>query len=219
MIISAHPDDEVLGAGGTILKHKYSGHDITWLIATGISEEQGYAKQVVEKRQAEIQEAAHLLGVRRTYTLNFSTTSLTDGSIPALIEGIADVFRQEEPEIIYSVNRSDAHSDHRILAQALFSCTKSFRYPFVKQVLMYECISETEFAPALHENVFVPNYFVDISQHIDEKLEAMKIYASEVGDHPFPRSLENIKALAHFRGATAGVDYAEAFQLVKFIDK
>ena len=84
---------------------------------------------------------------------------------------------------------------------------------------MYECISETEMAPALSENVFLPNYFVDITDFMDQKLELMKIYESEIGDPPFPRSLENIKALAHFRGASAGVLFAESFQLLKYIDK
>jgi LmbE family N-acetylglucosaminyl deacetylase len=84
---------------------------------------------------------------------------------------------------------------------------------------MYECISETEFAPALSENVFIPNYFVDITEYLQIKLEIMKVFESEIGEHPFPRSLENIKSLAHFRGASVGVGYAEAFQLLKYIDK
>lgn len=84
---------------------------------------------------------------------------------------------------------------------------------------MYECISETEFSPALAENVFLPNYFVDITAYIEKKLEIMEVFESEIAEHPFPRSLANIKALAHFRGASVGVKYAEAFQLLKFIDK
>lgn len=84
---------------------------------------------------------------------------------------------------------------------------------------MYECISETEFAPTLSEKVFLPNYFVDISTYFAEKLEIMKIYESEIGTHPFPRSLRNIEALATYRGASIGVEYAEAFQLIKYIDK
>jgi hypothetical protein len=84
---------------------------------------------------------------------------------------------------------------------------------------MYECISETEFAPQLPEKVFIPNYFVDISEFFDKKLEIMQVYQSELGEHPFPRSNRNIQALATFRGATVGVNYAEAFQLLKFIDK
>ena len=84
---------------------------------------------------------------------------------------------------------------------------------------MYECISETEFAPPLHENIFIPNYFVDISDYINEKKSIMKVYSSELGKHPFPRSEKNIDALATFRGASVGVKYAEAFQVLKIIDK
>ena len=117
------------------------------------------------------------------------------------------------------MNRSDAHSDHRIIFDAIAACTKSFRHPYLKRLLMYECISETEFAPSLPERVFQPNYFVDISDYLLSKLDIMKVYESEIGIHPFPRSLKNIESLATFRGASVGVEYAEAFQLVKFIDK
>ena len=83
---------------------------------------------------------------------------------------------------------------------------------------MYECLSETEFAPALPEKVFIPNYYVDISEFLQEKISIMQIYDSELGVHPFPRSIDNIKALATYRGASVGVNYAEAFQLIKYID-
>jgi hypothetical protein len=98
------------------------------------------------------------------------------------------------------------------------ACTKSFRYPFIKKVLMYECISETEFAPAFFEKVFLPNYFIDISVFIEKKIEIMRVFESELGNPPFPRSEENIRALAKFRGSTVGCQYAEAFQVVKIID-
>ena len=84
---------------------------------------------------------------------------------------------------------------------------------------MYECISETEFAPQLHEKVFIPNYFVDISDFFKQKLKIMQVYESELGVHPFPRSGRNIEALATFRGASVGVEYAESFQIIKIIDK
>ena len=84
---------------------------------------------------------------------------------------------------------------------------------------MYECISETEFAPQLHEKVFIPNYFVDISDFFKQKIKIMQIYESELDEHPFPRSERNIEALATFRGATVGVEYAESFQVIKIIDK
>ena len=219
IVISAHPDDEILGAGGTLLKHKKNGDKIYWLITTNIFEEQGFSKERVFSRQREIEKVSEALGAEKVFMLDYPTMSLSTSTLIEMVPKISKVFTEIEPEIVYCLNRSDAHSDHRITFDAIMACTKSFRYPFIKQVLMYECISETEFAPQLPEKVFIPNYFVDISPFLEEKLELMKIYESEVGAHPFPRSLRNIEALATYRGASVGVEYAEAFQLIKYIDK
>jgi LmbE family N-acetylglucosaminyl deacetylase len=219
IVISAHPDDETLGAGGTILKHVANGDNVYWVIVTNVFENQGFSNERVQSRQEEIREVEKLLGISKTYLLNYPTMTLSSSSLIKMVPEISSVFFEVKPEIIYTPNRSDAHSDHRVIFDAVMACTKSFRYHFIKQILMYECISETEFAPALAEKVFLPNYFVDITIYLDKKNEIMKIFESELGQHPFPRSLENIKALAHFRGASVGVQYAEAFQLLKYIDK
>lgn len=219
VVVSAHPDDEILGAGGTLLKHKSAGDNIFWLIITCITEKQGFSKERVESRAEEIQKVSDMLGVNKTFILDYPTMNLSSSSLITMVPKISDVFYEVEPEIIYCLNRSDAHSDHRVTFDAIMSCTKSFRYPFIKKVLMYECISETEFAPSLPEKVFIPNYYVDISAFFLKKLEVMKVYKSELGEHPFPRSLRNMEALATFRGASVGVDFAEAFQLIKYIEK
>ncbi|UZH55525.1 PIG-L family deacetylase [Salinimicrobium tongyeongense] len=219
IIISAHPDDEVLGAGGSILKHIENGDEVYWLITTNVSEAQGFSKERVDSRQEEIKKVEKMLGIKTTYMLNYPTMTLSSSSLIEMVPKISDVFTQVQPEVIYCLNRSDAHSDHRITFDAVMACTKSFRYPFVKQVLLYECISETEFAAALHEKAFIPNYFVDISDYFKRKIEVMRIYESELGQHPFPRSERNMEALAVYRGASCGVTYAEAFQLIKYIDK
>ena len=219
IVISAHPDDETLGVGGTILKHIANGDDVYWLIITNVFENQGFSKERVESRQLEISKVEKMFGFRKTYNLNYPTMTLSSSSLIKMVPDISSIFSEVKPEIIYTLNRSDAHSDHRVIFDAVMACTKSFRYPFIKQILMYECISETEFAPALAEKAFLPNYFVDITDFIDKKNEIMKIFASEIGEHPFPRSVENIKSLAHFRGASVSVKYAEAFQLLKYIDK
>lgn len=219
LVVAAHPDDEVLGVGGTMLKHKANGDRVCWLIITNISEQQGFPKERVESRQQEIDKVARLLGVDEVVKLDYPTMTLSSSSLLTMVPKISEVFTRFKPEIIYSHNRSDAHSDHRVIFDAVMACTKSFRYPFVKQVLMYETISETEFGPALAEKAFLPNYYVDISDYLPKKLEAMDVYESEVGEHPFPRSLRNLEALATFRGASVGVTYAEAFQLLKYIDK
>jgi LmbE family N-acetylglucosaminyl deacetylase len=214
LIVSAHPDDEILGAGGALIRHRDQGDEIHWLIATNISEEHGFSKERVTSRQEEIRKVAKQLNMK-VHLLNYPTMTLSSEDLLTLVPKISKVFTQTEPRIVYVLNRSDAHSDHRILFDAVQACTKSFRYPFIREVLMYECISETEFAPMLPENAFLPNCFVDISEAMDEKMELMKIYDSELGEHPFPRSERNIRALATYRGATCGVEYAEAFQIIK----
>lgn len=218
IIISAHPDDETLGAGGTLLKHKENADEIYWLIVTNVFENQGFSKERIESRQIEIEKVADHFGFNQVFKLDYPTMTLSSSSLIRLVPEISKIFLEVKPEIIYTLNRSDAHTDHRYLSDAVMSCTKSFRYPFIKKVLMYECISETEFAPAFFEKVFVPNYFVDITEYIDKKLEIMRIFESELGEPPFPRSLENIKALARFRGSSIGCHYAEAFQVVKIIE-
>lgn len=219
IVIAAHPDDETLGVGGTILKHISQGDQVAWLIVTKLTEDQGFSNTRIQSRKNEIQIVAKKYCFSNVYNLEFPTTSLSSLSIKELINRVSDVFNDFEPEIVYTMNRSDIHSDHRIIFDSVFACTKSFRYPFIKKVLMYECISETEFTPALAENQFIPNYFVDISPFFIQKCEIMKVYNSELEEHPFPRNLKNIEALAVFRGATIGVEYAESFQLLKYIDK
>jgi LmbE family N-acetylglucosaminyl deacetylase len=219
IVISAHPDDEVLGAGGTLLKHKNCGDNLAWVIITGIDEANGFTKERVRTRELEIQQVSDSIGFSKVYKLNYPTMGLNPETVNEMIPKISSIFNEFEPEVIYVMNRSDAHSDHRYTFDSIAACTKSFRYPFIKKVLMYECISETEFAPILPERVFQPNYFVDISGFFKRKIEIMQIYSSELGEHPFPRSNRNIEALAVHRGATVGVEYAEAFQLIKYIDK
>jgi LmbE family N-acetylglucosaminyl deacetylase len=219
LIVAAHPDDETLGAGGTILKHKNNGDNIFWLIVTNISESQGFSSERVGMRQNEIEIVAENYKFNEVIKFDIPTMSLNDSNLNDLIPRISKLFERIKPEVIYIMNRSDAHSDHRVIFRSVMACTKSFRYSYVKKVLMYECISETEFSPILPENVFQPNYYVDISDFFNKKIEIMNVFKSEMGEHPFPRSNKNIEALAIFRGAYAGVQYAEAFQLIKLIEK
>ena len=217
LVISPHPDDETLGCGGTILKHKDIGDKIYWLIITNIVVKNGWDKDIVEKRQKEIKTVAEMYGFEKTFKLDYPTAKLDIIPIQEIIDSISGVILEIKPEIIYLPNRSDVHTDHQITFKAAYSCTKNFRYPFIKKILMYETLSETEFAPALPENAFIPNIFVDTTKYFEKKLEIFKIYKSEVMEEPFPRSLDSIKALARYRGSQIGVEYVEAFMLVREI--
>lgn len=215
LVISVHPDDETLGCGGTILKHNAIGDEVFWLILTKVDYSVGFNQEFINKREVEIKQVAQLFGFEEAFHLDFITTKLHLFDFTSLIEKISEIIKKVRPEIIYMNNRSDIHTDHQIAAKAILSCTKSFRTPFIRRILMYECLSETEYAPPLAENIFAPNIFSDITNYLERKIEIMQIYQSEVHSPPLPRSIENIRALARFRGASCGVDYAEAFMLIK----
>ena len=217
LIVAPHPDDETLGCGGTILKHKSAGDIVDWLIITNIIPEEEYSTGKYEERQVEIDSVANEYSFDDVFKLDFSTTMLDSIPNKEIIEAVCKVIYAVKPNIIYIPYRNDVHSDHKATFDAVISSIKTFRCPSAKRVLMYEVLSETEFAPALQNFAFSPNSFSDISGYFEKKMAIMKIYKGELGEHPFPRSEKNLKALATFRGATAGVKYAEAFMVLKEI--
>ncbi|HDZ60909.1 MAG TPA: PIG-L family deacetylase [Candidatus Pacearchaeota archaeon] len=217
LIISPHPDDETLGCGGTILKHIAAGDEVYWLIMTNISVETGYDKIQVKKRQQEIDNVAKEYGFKKVFKLDLPTTKLDVIPGGQIIESVSKIINKVKPHVFYMPNRNDVHSDHKVTFDSVISSTKTFRNPFIKKIMMYETVSETEFSPPLQDIAFIPNGFSDISDYLDRKISIMKIYRNELGIHPFPRSIKNLKALATFRGATAGVKYAEAFMVLKDI--
>jgi N-acetylglucosamine malate deacetylase 1 len=216
LFISVHPDDETLGCGGTILKSKKQGEEIYWLIITSMGNNHPLInnQEAISKRADEVKLVANKYGFIETIELGFHEILLDEINFRELVESIGKVIDKIKPEIIYINNRSDVHSDHRVGFNAVSSCTKSFRKPFIKRILMYETLSETEFAPALNENTFNPNVFVDISSFIEEKISIMSIYNSEIMDDNYARSLSAIRALATYRGSRIGVKCAESFMLL-----
>jgi N-acetylglucosamine malate deacetylase 1 len=217
VVVAPHPDDETLGCGGTILRHKADGNQVFWLIITNIDEVHGWDKEVVERRQKEIAEVADLYKFDKVIKLNFPTTTLDALPVSTLIQAVSEVFNEIKPELVYLPNRTDVHTDHQVTFQAVWSCAKFFRAPYVKRVLIYETVSETDFTPPSHEGIFSPNVFVDITPYFEKKLEIFQKYRSEVMDPPFSRSLESIGALAKVRGSRIGVCFAESFMLLEEI--
>ena len=213
LIIAVHPDDETLGCGGTLLKHKANNDEIHWLICTETNNKNSF----YSTREEEIKKVSKAYNFNSTTNLKLKTMQVDEYSMSDLIGKISKVINDVKPNIIYLPFKGDVHSDHRKIFEASYSCTKSFRYPFIKKIYMIETLSETEFAPSTKEDSFVPNIFVDISDFMDKKLEIIKIFESEIDEHPFPRSEKNLKALAILRGATAGCEYAESFVLLKEI--
>ncbi|MGN9133994.1 PIG-L deacetylase family protein [Clostridium sp. HCP1S3_B4] len=216
LVVSPHPDDETLGAGGTLLKYKAQRKNIYWLIISNIEEKYGYSKEQVERRNNEIKKVSELYDFTKVYNLKLFPAKLDSYDDNEIISKVSNVIKEVKPEEIILPYRNDVHSDHKKVFDCVYSCTKVFRYNFIKKILEMEILSETDFANTQYG--YVPDYFVDISNYFDKKVQIIKEYKSEIGKHPYPRSVEGIEALAKIRGIAAGVKYAEAFKVVKIIE-
>lgn len=217
LIIAPHPDDETLGCGGTIVRHIEEGDEVHWVIVTSIDELSCFTEIRKNSRREEIQKVKFEYGFKSIHELKFNSMQLDVLEKGAVIAAMSSVFNEVEPDTVYVPYRLDAHSDHEVVHDAAMACTKSFRYPFIKTVRVYETLSETEFGMRPEDAGFKPNTYVDISSYLSRKIEIMSMYKGEMGDHPFPRSVDSLKALALLRGAVAGCYYAEGFMTVKEI--
>lgn len=215
LVVSPHPDDETLGAGGVITRAKNEGHEVYWLNITGILESENYTQEQVKKRNKQVESVKEYYKFDGEKDLNLPTTKLDTISDNVGIGLINEYIQSIRPQVLFLPDYNDAHSDHRIVFRWVYACTKSFRAPYIKSILTMEIISETDFG--LPDHPFIPNVYIDVSNYIEKKIGAFKLYETETGNHPFPRNLNNVKALAHIRGAEAGVKYAEGFRLIKSI--
>ncbi len=218
LVVAPHPDDELLGCGGLLLRHVANGDIVGWLLMTTITEGDGWSKGRIDQRAIEIERVREGLGIasHHLYALGLPTTELDKIPMSTLVARVSDVFNDFQPEEVLLPHPGDVHSDHRVTFNVATACTKWFRYPSVKRVLTYETLSETD-AGIDPKQTFHPNVFIDISSYLDRKIELMQVYTSEMGDFPFPRSKEALCALAKVRGVQAGFKAAEAFSLLREI--
>ena len=217
LIVAPHPDDETLGCGGTIAKAVARGDSVYWLIVTCMEEGVGFSKNQIEKRRLEIQQINRLYQFKDMIQLNFPAANLNEGNKGKLIEQVGDFVDRLKIHTIYLPYKNDIHSDHKFVYEAIIAVSKWFRHKSVKRILCYETVSETNFSSNGIGEAFSPNVYEDITSTLNDKLLAMNVYSSEIGEHPFPRSIEAIKALAVLRGSECGCIYAEAFMLLKEI--
>ena len=135
LIVAPHPDDETLGCGGTIYKHKFKRDEIYWTIVTGISEKDGWTKEEINKRQTMIQSVSKEYGFKDVFQLDFPTTKIDTIPISSIIDAFVDIYKKVEPEIIYMPYAYDVHTDHQVIAKSFQSTIKWFRYPSIQKVL------------------------------------------------------------------------------------
>lgn len=218
LVVSAHPDDETLGCGATLLKLANLGASLHWLVVTSASLPE-YSEKQISMQSKQIEKVRKAYPFESITWLKHPTTRLETLPLTTLIDGFRGCLKEVHPEWVFVPNRSDVHSDHHVVFQALSAVLKPIYMHSlgIKRVLACEINSETEAAPPLPENIFLPTILFDIGDTLQRKLDIMKLYKTEIQPEPLPRSLSAIRALARYRGASIGVEYAEAFMLIREI--
>ena len=216
VIVAPHPDDETLGSGGTLLRHQSQGDSIHWLIVTAMTPDLFDAARMA-RREKEIEAVAAAYKFKSVTALGYPTARLDRVPQDELVGAIGAVFEKVSAGTIYLPHPADAHSDHHVVFRAAAAATKWFRYPSVKRILAYETVSETNFSLSPDRVAFAPTTYVDISPWLERKIELMRMFECELGEHPFPRSEAAIRALATLRGSESGCVAAEAHLLLKEI--
>jgi N-acetylglucosamine malate deacetylase 1 len=216
MAIAAHPDDETLGCGGTLLKHRASGEELHWLIATSRSTPR-WSTEAVKTQDAQVEAVARAYSVERVHRLGFPDAGLDTVPISSLIESIDVAVSGVRPALVYVVHGGDVHTDHSLVYSAVMSALKSFRMSAlgIRRVMSFETLSSTDAGPQNDSNAFRPNVYSDISPYLEEKCRILSLYETEVQEGWLPRTQSAVAALARTRGASVGVQHAEAFALLR----
>lgn len=220
LVFAPHPDDEVLGCGGTIARYVAEGANVYVCIVTSalppvyddtIAKQNGWPHNIYP----EIVEAHKILGVKETFFLQFPTVQLEtvpryefNGKIMSLVQKI-------EPDVVMIPHFGDMQRDHTLTSEAIMVAVRPKYENTIRYVYSYETLSETEWNIPHVANVFIPNTYVDISDYLELKKQAMNCFQSQLSDFPNPRSLQAVEALAKLRGSTMGSYAAEAFSLIR----
>lgn len=224
LVVAAHPDDEVLGCGGTIAKHTISGDKVHVVImAEGITSRDSKRdlsknENALSRLQESAVQASKVLGVSSLDLKDFPDNRMDSVDLLDVIKVVEDFIDRYRPDIVYTHHMGDLNVDHRVVHNAVVTACRPLPSSCVESLLFFEVPSSTEWNTPF-SCIFSPNWFVDISQTINIKMSALKAYNSEVRDWPHPRSIPALEHLARWRGASIGVDAAEAFILGRKIIK
>lgn len=214
LILAPHPDDEIIGVGGTIAKRAQTGDEVYVCIVTkGI--ELLFKEAFIEQGRRECREADAKLGVKETIFLDFPAVMLETVPRYEFNGKIAEVVQRINPDEVYIPHRGDMQIDHQMVVDAAMVAVRPRGKDYPKRVYAYETLSETGWNIPNTVNEFIPTVYEDITDTFKLKLEAMDVFQSQLAPFPAARSIGAIDALAKFRGATVSVEAAEAFSLIR----
>ena len=212
LVFAAHPDDEVIGVGGTLIKRKEEGHSTAVCYFTKAVKKKNTGQEIRDKL-LETKKAGKVLALERQYFLNYPAGCVDRIGQERIIESIKKVIKEFQPDVIYTHYIYDLHSDHRILTENVLIAARPANFDFITQVYFYNEFTSSTFW-SLPENVFKPNVFVEISGTIMKKLKAFSCYKSQIREGYSTRNVDFLEKAASYYGQLIGVKYAETFRLV-----
>jgi len=219
LVIAAHPDDEVLGCGGTMARHVLAGDQVYCLIlGEGITSRYSQpeqAKRELEQLKAQVEKTARVIGTKMVFFRDFPDNRFDTVPLLTIVKAIEEVKEEVRPDVIYTHHHGDLNIDHQITFRAVLTACRPAKDETVKEIYSFEVPSSTEWNAPQPQNYFMPNVFVDISDTLDKKIEALKTYRGEIREYPHPRSPEALQAIASRWGSVAGYQAAEAFELIR----
>ena len=218
LVIAPHPDDEVIGCGGTIAKYAAMGHEVYVAIVTkGTSPI--FSEEYTERGRLECKKADALLGVKETIFMDFPAVRIEEVPRYELNEAFIELIQKIMPDIVYLPHRGDMQLDHKMTVDASMVALRPKYSHVVSKIYSYETVSETGWDVPNTVNEFIPNVYNDITGFIDKKIEALSVFRSQIAEFPNARSLKAIESLAVYRGTTVGVEAAEAFSMIREIQR
>lgn len=222
LIIAAHPDDEVLGCGGTIAKHAQHGDEVYSLILgegiTSRHSQRGRAiTEELEHLKLAAEQAAKILGIKKVFFKDFPDNRFDTIPLLEIVKAIEEVKGEVKPDIIYTHHQGDLNIDHQITFKAALTACRPLKGESVKEIYSFEIPSSTEWNSPDAGTYFIPNVFVDITETFDKKIEALRAYKGESRDYPHPRSPRAVELIARRWGVSVGRELVEAFRLVRWI--
>ena len=219
LVIVAHPDDEVLGCGGTMARLAREGYEVfTLVLGEGVrsryekNEDSLDIEDAINALKKQALEANKILGVKEVFFSDFPDNRFDSIDLLDIVKAVERFKEEVKPQIIFTHSKADLNIDHQITHRAVVTATRPMPGESVMSVYSFEVLSSTEWN---YPQEFSPNLYFDVSNTIELKLEAMKAYSSELREFPHPRSLEGIKLKASQRGMEVGLRYAEAFEVVR----
>ena len=222
VVIAAHPDDEVIGCGGSIARFRQEGKDVHILLMTdGVSSRNQDPNHVniddVTDRNNHSEKANKILGTSSVTYLNFPDNMMDSVSMLSVVKEIESFLEKHKPDIVFTHHSGDVNIDHRIVHDAVIVACRPQPGYYVKELLFFEIASSSEWQSNSFNKPFLPNMFIDISSTIQKKADALNEYEIETREFPHPRSIEAIKALSKWRGSNVGVSNAESFMIGRMI--